>query len=277
MTRDTRGANILLLVFASVSLLLLSLPLTAKVHAVRACLGYLLNPVPYYGSEAVERLAGLPAGAVRLISQDLEFEQLRKESQERALLVGEIESLRHENARLLTALGMKLQAGRIVRWSRVMERDPIHWHRSVMVDSGSEDGVSLNAPVVGIQGTELGVIGRVIEVGARTSKVLLLTDELSAAAGTIQGTEWEGLVQGQGSARMRMDYLPVDAVPQTGVLVHTSPTSATFPPGLLVGTVTQVFTRDPFLAFQSVEVTPAVHLSAIKELMILVPERSAQP
>jgi len=274
--RDSRGANILLLAFVSISLLLLSLPLAAKVHALRACLGYLLNPVPYYGGEAVERLSGLPTGAVRLISQDVEFERLRKESQERALLVGEVESLRRENARLLMALGMKLQAGRMVRWSRVMERDPMHWHRSVMVDAGAEEGVALNAPVVGIQGNELGVVGRVIEVGEHSSKVLLLTDELSSLAGTIQGTEWEGLVQGQGTIRMRMDYLPVDAVPRTGALVFTSPTSATFPPGLLVGTVTQVFTRDPFLAFQSVEVTPTVHLSSIKELMILVPERPVQ-
>lgn len=275
--RDTRSANILLLAFASVSLLLLSLPLTAKVTGLRACVSYLLDPVPYYGGGAVERLSGLPAGAARLISQDVEIERLRKESQERSLLVGEMESLRRENVRLLAALGMKLQAGRVVRWTRVMERDPMHWHRSVMVDSGSEEGVALNAPVLGVEGAELGVVGRVIEVNDHTSKVLLLTDELSAVAGTIQGTEWEGLVQGQGSARMRMDYLPVDAVPQTGVLVYTSPTSATFPAGLLVGTVSEVYTRDPFLAFQSVEVTPAVRPSAIKELMILVPERPAQP
>jgi cell shape-determining protein MreC len=68
-----------------------------------------------------------------------------------------------------------------------------------------------------------------------------------------------------------MNYLPVDAELQVGDEVHTSPTSASFPPGLPVGRVSRILPRNAFLAFQSVEVECAVAAGKLKEVMVLVP------
>lgn len=273
-TRDNRGANYLLAAFCVVSLGLLSLPLTGKVHAFRACVAYVLNPVPFYGDRAAERLSGLPASAARIITQDVEVLRLRDENRQASLLKEELGSLRIENARLRKALGMKPAAGRVVRWARIIERDPLHWHRSVMLDAGEADGVLLGSPVVGLRGEVLGVVGRVTEVWKRTSMVLLLTDELSAVAAHLREPGLEGLVQGQGGGKLRMDYLPSQADIQVGQAVYTSHTSATFPAGLPIGEVTRVLARDPFLALKSAEVTPAVSGSELREVMILIPKRA---
>ncbi|MFC1678882.1 rod shape-determining protein MreC [Elusimicrobiota bacterium] len=272
MHRDKRVANYLLLIFSFVSIVLLALPLTGKVRALRACVSYLLNPIPYYGSGAVERLAHLPGSAARLISGDVQLVEARRQLREAELHKAEVEALRRENARLRSVVGMEPPSGRMIRWARVMERDPLNWHRSVMVGAGSEDGVKVNSPVLGLYEGRLGVAGRVTEVGLRTAKVLLLTDELSAVAGWLPGQGWEGLIQGQGSFKLRMNYLPVEAKFSAGDAVFTSPTSATFPAGLPVGSISMVFERDPFLAFQSVEISPAVQAAALKEVMILEPE-----
>lgn len=269
---SSRAANYLLLAFGGLSLALLSLPMTGKVRTFRACVAYLLNPLPYYGSQAVRRLSELPADAARLISGDIELVRARRELQETAFLRAEVEALRRENERLSAALGMRPQGERVLLWARVMKRDPINWHRSIVVDAGSEQGVEVNAPVLAIHGSSVGVVGRVTEVHRWGAKVLLLTDELSAAAGYLPESGWEGLIQGQGGWRLRMNYLPLEADLAVGQRVHSSATSATFPPDILIGTVSRIFDRDPFLAFQSVEVEPAVPASTLKEVMILVPK-----
>jgi cell shape-determining protein MreC len=77
-----------------------------------------------------------------------------------------------------------------------------------------------------------------------------------------------------------MNYLPIDAVLAPGEPVYTSATSATFPPDVLIGTVTRVFERDPFLTFQSAEVTLAIRPWNLKEVLVLRalrPEPAAPP
>lgn len=269
MNREKRVANYLLSGFGLVSFILLSLPMTGKVRALRAYAAYLMTPLPYYGSRGVERLASLPAGVSRIISVDMENRRLTVEIKEAALLHAEVQALRRENERLALALSLSTSAPGALLWARVMERSPQTWNRSVLIDAGEEEGVEVNSPVLGAQGRTLGVVGRVTEVDPRTSKVLLLGDELSAVASYLPSSRWEGLVQGGGGARLAMNYLPVEAVVRVGDAVATSQTSATFPPDLPIGTVTKVFDREPFTAFQSVEVTPTVPPGSLDEVMVL--------
>lgn len=276
MNRDDRAANYLLLAFSAAALTLLILPTTGKVRQLRALASYLVEPLPYHGDRLAARLEGVPEGAARLIRADVELQEARRRLAEAELLKTELAALKADNARLAAASGVKPLSGRGVRWARVMERDPQNWYRSAMIDAGAEEGIPLNAPVVALEGSTVGVVGRVVEVNPRTAKVLLLSDELSAVAAYLPGSGWEGLVQGQGTAFLRMNYLPVDAKFAVGDEVHTSPTSASFPPGLPIGRVSRVFDRDPFLAFQAVEVERIVRTSKLKEVLVLVPVTVAE-
>ncbi len=271
MNRDTRLANSFLLAFSAASLVLLSLPLTGKVQEVRAVVAYLVEPLPFQGDRLAARLEGVPAGAARLIAGDVELLEARRRLQEAEVLKSDLTALRVENARLGAGLGLSPAGSRVVRWARVMERDPQNWYRSVMIDAGEVQGLSLNAPVLGLEAGRLGVVGRVTEVNPKTAKVLLLSDELSAVASYLPSRGWEGLVQGQGTGRLLMNYLPVDAELQVGDEVHTSPTSASFPPGIPLGRVSRILPRNAFLAFQSVEVESSVAAGKLKEVMVLVP------
>jgi hypothetical protein len=150
-----------------------------------------------------------------------------------------------------------------------MERDPMHWYGSVGVDAGADKGVSLNDPVLGRKDDAVVAVGRVIEVRPMTSTVLLLTDQRSAAAAYLSSGTLEGLVQGQDAPHLRMNYLNSEAHLVDGDLVYTSPTSATFPPDVLIGRVSKIDPRDPFLAFQAVEVAPALDAAALQEVLIL--------
>ncbi len=271
MYRETRVANYFLAAFSAISLVLLSLPLTGPVRSFKACLVYVLDPVAYHGAQGVARLANLPARTVSLILADIENREFQTEVRKAALLKAEIEALRIENKRLSQAMGLKVPGVRGALWARVMERDPLHWYRSLMVDAGAEQGVLVNSPVLGQRGDTLVAVGRIVEVRAKSSVVLLLTDELSSAAAYLSSTTLEGLIQGQGGAVLRMNYLHSEAALSNKDDVYTSPTSATFPGDILIGKVSRVNPRDPFLTFQSVEVDPAVEASALKEVAILRP------
>ena len=274
MHRETRVANYLLAALTALSLILLSLPLSGPVRSFKACAVYLLNPIAYEGAKGVDRLAGIPPGVGRLLSVDMQNQKMLAETRQAAFMKVELEALRQENQRLTKALGVKAPgAGWTPLWARVMERDPRHWYASVMVSAGADQGVKVNSPVLGLAADgRLAAVGRVTEVRPTSSVILLLTDELSSAAAYLSSSTLEGLVQGQGGPHLRMNYLNSEAALVADDAAYTSPTSATFPGDVLLGTVSKINPRDPFLTFQSVEIKPAVDASSLKELMILLPK-----
>lgn len=280
MHRENRAANYLLASFTIISLTLLSLPLSGPVRAFKATATYVLTPIPYVGEKGFDRFADAPGRLRDLIAADMDNQALKGQLKQVEWLKSQVDSLTAENARLRAALSLKSPSGRAALWAHVLERDPLHWYASITVDAGSEDGVALNAPVLGNDGGRVVAIGRVTDVRPRSAVVLLLTDELSSAASYVVSPSttapdgerppiYEGLLQGQGRSSLRMNYLSPDAQVHTGDLVYTSPTSATFPSDVLLGTVSSVYALDPFLAFQSVEVRPAVGASSLDEVMIL--------
>ncbi|MFA6316228.1 MAG: rod shape-determining protein MreC [Elusimicrobiota bacterium] len=286
--REDRAANIVLAALCAASVIVMFLPMARPIRAFRAAVAHVFEPMTFAGAEATERLALVPARARQLIVADLEYRALREEIAAVGLLKAERASLMAENARLAASLGLKTVEGRSVLWGRVMERDPARWYNSVMVDVGSREGVPLNAATLGYVDGQLVVLGRIAEVSERTSKVLLVTDELSSVAASLSagtcgkealppagpcgdnaaGTV-EGLIQGQGTERLRMNYLHSEAVVRPGDEVVTSATSATFPPGILIGRVAKGYARDPFLTFQSAEVRPGFAPASVKEVAIL--------
>ncbi|MBI4679009.1 MAG: rod shape-determining protein MreC [Elusimicrobia bacterium] len=267
--REERAANIALATLCAASVVLMFLPLSRPIRAVRACVAHVFEPMVFAGAQGTERLALVPKRARELMEADIENRALREEIARVGMVKAEMESVRAENARLAAALGLKVAEGKTVLWGRVMERDPAHWYHSVMVDVGRRDGVALNAAVLAQREGTVVVLGRIGEVLERTSKVLLVTDEFSSVAACLSSGTVEGLIQGQGTERLRMNYLHSEAVVSPGDQVLTSATSATFPPGILVGAVAKGYARDPFLTFQSAEVRPAIDPASVKEVIIL--------
>jgi rod shape-determining protein MreC len=108
--------------------------------------------------------------------------------------------------------------------------------RSILVNTGSRDGVRKGFPV--IVGT--GLIGRVAEVGRRASRVLLIND-LNSRIPVIVGPErHHAILSGDNSKLTRVDYLTANTSMSVGDRVLTSGRGGVFPPGLPIGAVTSV-------------------------------------
>jgi len=276
MHREIKVSNYLLAALSALALVLLSLPLSAPVRPFKPGVVYLFNPVVYYGAKGAQRLANAPPGLARLLRADLDNVQLQAQLREALWQKSELEALRTENRRLAQALGLTPPKGYVPLWADIMERDPLHWYNSIMISAGQQQGVTLNAPVFGDQDGTLVAVGRITEVRRDSALVLLVTDEASSGAAYLSTSAVEGLVQGQGGPRLRMNYLPSEVSLSTGDLVYTSPTSATFPGEILLGHVMAINPRDPFLTFQSVEVRPAADAAALSYVMVLRPAGAAE-
>ncbi|MCC6717521.1 MAG: rod shape-determining protein MreC [Acetobacteraceae bacterium] len=82
-----------------------------------------------------------------------------------------------------------------------------------------------------------GLVGRVTELGARSARVLLLTDMNSRVPVTLEGSRARAILAGTNGARPRLMYWPEGVQPAEGERVVTSAEANTYPPGLPVGVV----------------------------------------
>ena len=108
--------------------------------------------------------------------------------------------------------------------------------RNVLVDAGARDGVVRGEAAL----TGEGLIGRVSEVGARTARILLLTDLNSHIPVMIERTSERALLDGDNSNRPRLAFLDAKTPIVAGDRVVTNGAGGVFPPGLPVGVVSGV-------------------------------------
>ena len=112
------------------------------------------------------------------------------------------------------------------------------------------------------------LVGRVAEVGLRSSKVQLLVDSTSAVNVRIQSSRVTGLAEGQPDAELSMTQIPLDATVNVGDIVLTSGLGGNLPRSLIVGQVTDVSRRDIDL-FQSARLRPAADLNRLELVLVI--------
>src|SRR5205085_6383601 len=102
-----------------------------------------------------------------------ELERLRRENSQCRVRQTQVAEIFHENERLHQALRLQRQITWKVQFARVTLRDPANWWRTVQIDVGERDGIANDLPVLTSEGL---LVGRIKQVGSRTSRVALVGD-----------------------------------------------------------------------------------------------------
>ncbi len=134
--------------------------------------------------------------------------------------------------------------------------------RSIAINRGTRDGIAIGVPVV----TPQGLVGRIIEVGANASRVLLITDLSSYVSTRLQTTRAEGTVNGQVSGNLLMTFIPLGEDVREGDIVLTSGLGGNFPPDLVIGQVTS--TRQAEL-FQEAQVRSLINFDTLEIVLVM--------
>ncbi len=145
----------------------------------------------------------------------------------------------------------------------VIGRDISAFTRVIFISRGARDGLTEGMPVI----TEKGLVGRVTQVSANASQVLLITDPVSAVNARLLNSRAEGSVQGQ-SGGLRMTYIDLNATIQEGDTVITSGLGGNFPEGIIIGQVTSI-RQFEFELFQETEVRSLNTFDRLETVLVI--------
>ena len=181
------------------------------------------------------------AGYYRAGSRNAELEEEVKIARIR---LAEAQALEQENARLRAALGLTEGERKPVAVGRLIGSTSASARRVAYVSAGARDGVTTGMPVT----SPMGLVGRVLEVGAESSRVLLLTDSESMVPVRRASDNVVAFAEGRsdGSLRLRLINLGVNPIKKGDVFV-TSGAGGLFRPGIAVALAVEI-TRDGAIA-----------------------------
>jgi rod shape-determining protein MreC len=136
---------------------------------------------------------------------------------------------------------------------------------SITITAGSAESVRAGMAVV----TGDGLVGIVQSVGARTSQVTLVSSPyLRIGAVTSRNPPSAGLLHGESTNMLVIEFLDFDAAVQNGDLVITSGFSEHIPRGIPIGRIV-AYEESKELGIRRSRVFPFVHIGAVREVFVL--------
>lgn len=166
--------------------------------------------------------------------RDAEVRQLEAQNQR---LYNQLAAMGHiveENQELRQLLQLKMPTAYNKVSAEVILRAPHQWYETLVIDQGFEAGLAVNQVVVNGNG----VVGKLIEVTAKTSRVQLISHPESMVSCLIGKSNVPGVLTGryrQKPAHLR--YLQNFAKLHSGDPVVTSGLGGVYPAGLVLGTI----------------------------------------
>ena len=169
-----------------------------------------------------------------LITAQAENRRLREEN--RRLLGREAEAawLAEENRslrRMLAVPDSRAEPPRLT--ARIVGDSQGTFVRAMLLDAGSEQGVAVGMAALAPEG----LVGRVVDVGRRSARVLLVTDFNSRIPVVVTGAGDQAVLEGDNSALPLLRFLPLNSGLSAGDRVLTFGRGGMLPAGLPVGRI----------------------------------------
>lgn len=177
-----------------------------------------------------------------------------------------------ENERLKELL--KFSEGLTIRNipAEIIGRDPNNLYSGITINRGSRHGIKKNMPVISFQGSNTGLVGKIVQVGRNTSLIMPVYDYQSFISARLETSRYEGLVNGQGDsdASLTMKYVQKRAKEEIkiGDKIITSGETNNFPKNLTIGLVSRIKGLDYETSLE-LDLEPIIDFSRLEEVFIL--------
>jgi len=222
------------------ALLILSLIKPDAFAGLRGAASDVAAPVGETGAVARTESRGIfdyLAGYIRAGSKNA---QLREEMELARVRLAEAQAVEQENQRLKALLALDDGKTRPVARARLIGSTSSSTRRMAYISVGAKDGIAVGMPVR----SPRGLIGRVLETGAESARVLLLTDGESIVPVRRAKDNVVAFAEGRsdGMLRLRLVNLGINPL-QRGDVFVTSGAGGLFQPGVAVAVVSDI-TKD---------------------------------
>lgn len=233
-------------------------------------------PVHHLILGVTSRFSGIWNHYIDLVGKSRENEKLKEELDFKNLHILSLQERLREKSqgadfiKDMKSLGWEGVAANVIAY------DPLSVSKTIWIDSGSNDGVAKDFPVM----TQKGLVGRVVRVLPQTSQVLLLIDKRFTVDVLDEATRTRAMVVGLGDAprlkrypfMTQMEYLKLGDEINAGDLLMTSGLSDLYPRGIPVGYILEI-AKDEENVFQSAAVIPSVDFAKIERVIVLTKHR----
>ena len=242
-----------ILIGASVVLLIMAKGGSTSLADVRAAVLDIATPV----FDVISRpVAAINTAADEIVSIALVYQENERLKQENERLQGwqaNARKLEQENAAMRALVHARPDPGVSYVSGRVIADSGGPFVRTVIINAGEGDGVRKGEAAVSGDG----LVGRVVELGARSARILLLTDLNSRVPVIVESSRYRAILEGDNSETMKLTFVtPSDEV-RVGDRIFTSGSGGLFPAGLPIGVVTSIDKSGaavtPFVRFDRLE------------------------
>lgn len=146
----------------------------------------------------------------------------------------------------------------------VIGREISPYLQYIVIDKGSNDGISYGMPVV----TQQGLVGRIDAVIANAARIQLITDAGSIVNVRLKTADVEGQIRGSITGEISLDRVPQDTDVQVGEVLLTSGLGGTYPPNIFVGQVLTMQSGQNTL-FKTGSVQPIVDFAGLSAVLVI--------
>lgn len=236
---------------------------------VRSVLTFFVSPLQYlvdYPVRMVGWIHSLVSSKKSLIDENIQlrYQQTLLEAKLQKLLV-----IRNENSQLKELLSVSATASDHAMAAEILAVDTTSSRQLLILNKGKQDQVYVGQPVLDAKG----ITGQVIDVGMKTSTVLLISDAKSAVPVRNNRTGERAILIGTNSmTQLSLINLPKSSSIAKGDLLVTSGLGRRYPEGYPVGLVEtiQILPGDDFI---KVTVSPVAQLNRTRLVLLIWPDQ----
>ncbi len=213
----------------------------------------IIDPSAFSGLRGLASDAAAPAGRAAAVGRDegrsftsvvggffmsgSRKASLEKELELARVRLAEAQAVADENRRLKALLGLPQDAVKVIATARLIASTPTSTRRFATLSVGRNAGIGQGMPVR----SPLGLVGRVMEVSATTSLVLLITDSESTVPVQRARDGVAAFAQGHGDGTMQLRLINLGINPlKPGDVFVTSGAGGLYRPGVAVAVVSQL-------------------------------------
>ena len=208
-------------------LLVISLVAPKTFDGIRGAALDITGPVASALHEVTATAEGLMTGAGDYWDAARQNSQLKRDNRAMLQRMVEARAIFQENRQLKAVLQLRQRATDTVATGRIVGSSFNSPRRFAILSAGAQNGIREGMPVRSADG----LVGRIIDVGALASRVLLVSDRSSIVPSRLLRTGIPVIAQGRGDGTVEVRPLEVGRNPfRPGDLVISSGTGGLYPP-----------------------------------------------
>ncbi len=180
--------------------------------------------------------------------------------------------IRKENERLREQLQFASDSEYKNIAAQIIGRDPDNLYSGITINKGSRQGIVKGMPVIAIQSGNVGIVGKIVEVGLGTAMIMPIYDAKCNISARIQNTRDLGIISGNGShdSHLKLQYISKRALDDLnhGDIIVTSGENGNYMKDTPIGRISKISVLD-YDSSLDIEVDPVIDFLRLENVLVI--------